>query len=288
MVDFYKMWQLLETSSQDWWTGMSNVAKSSPSSTSIYDQLTLRDRESVLDQQYQQFQQHEQKYKQFVDQMKNDLKGKGYNITDDGTWVHVEMKYEQKYGANWSGQAPVEAFKTYRTFVQSPQNLVVNYLKALQSFADVLQNLQDGDQNYKDRMQFKFPSKLRTLFYHPDSLVVHWRNRYNRNRINNAIDQHFSQAGVQFSSRGSRAEAGYDFRDSGDTKGGSHSEIISILLQKTLEANPQYKQLNDDQFKQWYSGWLNYFNKLSPELAWQYINMNPNDYKQAISKLAQS
>ena len=44
---------ILET--DDWWEGMLNIVKAAyPSDTSIYDQLTLRDRRSVLQQQYSQ------------------------------------------------------------------------------------------------------------------------------------------------------------------------------------------------------------------------------------------
>ena len=262
---------ILET--DDWWEGMLNIVKAAyPSDTSIYDQLTLRDRRSVLQQQYSQsgLKDKEAEYKQVVSNLASELTKKGF-IVSKRSWVHVEVPYLKSFATNYD-QASVQAFKAYRTFVPSQSNRVTTFLASLSGFADKLKELQESDPKNPDQIQFKFPGDLSMMFEHADTLVVHWRNKYNRQKINSLIDQYFGQVGLKFSDRGHRAQDGYDMKLAGKYTGGSHTQLISQALDKLLEATPQYRKLSDPQLKQWLQQWIGYFSKLSPQDMQAYLN----------------
>ena len=258
--------------SDDWWRGMVTQAKGGGGSEQFYDKLTSRDSTDVLDQQYKQLglNKKETEYKQLVAQIASRLQSQGFETTDNG-WLHVEMPIKQKWGSNYSDRnVPVDASKIYRTFTPGEGGKITNYLKALEGFAGPLKEIQ-SDPNYQDQIQYKFPSSLRMLYQHPDSLVVHFRNTYNRKRIDQLVDQYFSQAGVKWSDRGIRATAGYDFAGPDEKGGGSHSQLISRAIEKFIKANPQIQKAADPEVKQSLEQWIAYFNKLPPNKLWQYL-----------------
>lgn len=274
----FKEFLELKENTVDWWSGMTGIAQQSPNQSAFYDMMTLRDRRNVLDQQYQQnnLQSREQEYEKLVTNLAAKLKSRGYEVKVEG-WIHIQMPTNTSWGANWGqglgvgAHANVQAFKTYRTFIPSAQNRITNYLQALEGFADILKQVQESDPRYPDRMQFKFPRELKMLFKHPDSLVVHWRNKYNRKRVEQAIDQYFPTKGVTFSDRGARATAGFDVDSTGDIEGGSHSQLISRALEKFIADHPQIKQANQQQAQMALQQWLAYFNKLNPDQLLQYL-----------------
>lgn len=262
--------------SDDWWKGMTNTVKGvSPNtpidSSGIYDMLTLRDRRSTLDKQYQQYNlaSKEQDYQAVVNSLLTTLSQQGFQVSKS-SWIHVHIPFQKNYSSNYD-QAPVEAFKVYRTFVPEPDNRVSKFIGSLSGFAQELKQIQDVDPNYPDRIQFKFPARLQDFFYHPDSLVVHWRNKFNRDRINQAIDNYFSKAGVRFSPRAVRATQGYDMKAQGTFMGGSHSELISQALEKLINQNPQARQLPEAKLQPWLQQWIAHFNSLSPQAMHQYL-----------------
>lgn len=258
--------------SDNWWNGMVMQAKGGGDADAFYDKLTMRDSPDVLDQQYKQhgLGQKEGEYEQLVAQIASKLKSQGFEITDNG-WLHVEMPVTQRWGSNYSDKdVPVDASKIYRTFTPVEGGRITNYLKALEGFAGPLKQLQD-DPKYQDRIQYKFPSKLRMLYQHPDSLVVHFRNTGNRQRIDQLIDQYFAQAGIKWSDRGIRATAGYDFRGKDSEGGGSHSQLIARAVEKFIKSNPQIKTSPDPQVRQSLEQWIAYFNKLPPNQLWKYL-----------------
>jgi len=242
-------------------------------SDTIYDRLTVRDKRSKLDQEYQNsgLQSKEKEYQGIIQNLIKQLQSKfGTYATD--SWFYVNVDSNANYKSNYE-KAPVEALKTYRTFVPSKDNLITNFLYSLPGFALELQQKINSDPDYPDRVQFKVPSRLKTLYYHPDSLVVHWRNIHNRNKINQTIDDYFFAKGVKFASRGPRAVQGYDMAANykQGSSGASHSELISFALEKLIKENPQIYQHDEKFIKQWLMQWMNYFNKISPEKMHQYL-----------------
>lgn len=256
-----------------WWSAFGDMARTyDPNQPmDIYGHLTSRDTEQNLGTQWQKVKKHNMDYAYLIQDVGKKLSAKGYKVTNSG-WFHVEMPYDQKYTANYGGEANVDALKTYRTFVPSPENRISNFLNSLVGFADVLKNIQEADPNNPDRMQFKVPPTLKMLVSHPDSLVVHWRNVRNRQRVEQAIDQYFSQAGVQWSDRGGRATAGFDFTGSQEQGGGSHSQLIAAAMRKLFSSTPQRSQLDPQQAQDWARQWLAYFNKMNPAQLQQYIS----------------
>lgn len=261
--------------SDEWWNDIVKTVRGgayqkSPSQDEIYSALTRRDSRNKLNQQYQDLnlKEKEEKYDAMLQNLEQRLKSKGFNVTNDWYWFHIEIPFQQKYAANYN-KVPVDAYKTYRTFVPAYDNKVTTFLVSLPGFAQSLKQLQDADPNYPDRIQFKLPKNLQVLYDHPDSLVVHFRNRYNRDRINKLIDEYFTSKGVKFAQRQWRATQGYDML------GDSHSGLISLALQKLIKKHEsQLRQISEPQVKEWLEKWINYFNNLSPDDMHDYLNAN--------------
>lgn len=274
---------------EDWWQNFLKTIKGPNinwplSSHDIYDALTTRGQRSNLDNEYSKLNltAREKDYTEVVNNLIDKLKSKNFITSNkstewDGTgnnisdWVHVKIPTEVNWGTNYQ-EAPIHAFKTYRTFVPNQNNRISNFLNSLVGFAEVLKDLQNADPNYPDRIQFKFLRNLRDFFNHTDSLVVHWRNRYNRERINQAIDNYFKSQNVQFADRGARATQGYDMINQGAFKGGSHSQLIGYALHKLISKYPQVRQASDENLKEWLGKWIDHFNKLSPVDLFNYLN----------------
>lgn len=251
-----------------WWQNMSNVATSSPDPGTFYDVLT--DRGPDRGSQYMQFglKKREPEYVGLINKLASDLSGKGYKISQE-SWLHVQMPYQQQYAANYDG---VEAFKAYRTFEPDGEMRISKFLATLSGFADKLKELQDSDPQYPDRMQFKIPATLKMFFYHPDSLVVHWRNKFNRQKVNSLIDQYFTSAGIKFAPREARATDGFDMNKKDSFAGGSHSQLVAQAMAKLMSQNPQFKQMPQPKKQDWLKQWITYFNGLNPQQMYQYIS----------------
>lgn len=105
----------------------------------------------------------------------------------------------------------------------------------------------------------------------PDSLVVHWRNKFNRQKVNSLIDQYFTSAGIKFAPREARATDGFDMNKKDKFEGGSHSQLVAQAMAKLMSQNPQFKQMPQPKKQDWLKQWITYFNGLNPQQMYQYI-----------------
>jgi len=250
--------------SEDWWADMIGAVrpteyKKQVSADEIYSILTKRDGRKNLYSTYEKnLKGKESRYTDMVNNIESKLKSKGYIVSLDGYWVHIQMPYKVRWQAANYENVPMNAYKEYRSFVQSPDNLVMNFLSALEGFAEVLKNLQDSDPNYPDRMQYKFPEDLETLNEHVDSLVVHFRNPHNRPKVSKTIDDYFSSKGVKFGNRLLRGNRGYDM----DRK--SHTELISQALARMFAKISNLDKWSDKEIKKFIEIWMSKLNSYSP------------------------
>lgn len=249
---------------------MANMANQTPNSSGFYHVLTNHGPDRAKQYGQLRLQDKEQVFLNLLKKLSSDLSSKGFYVSKSG-WLHVQMPFKVNYGANYEG---VDAFKSYRTFEPTANQRISQFIDALPGLADKLLELQNSDPNYPDRMQFKIPGNLNMFFNHHDSLVVHFRNKHNRQKVNSLINQYFSSVGINFENRDFRSSNGYDMNAKGDFQGGSHSELISQALEKLISKTPNYKLISPDKQQQWINQWMSYFNKLSPQAMYKYLTEN--------------
>ena len=104
------------------------------------------------------------------------------------------------------------------------------------------------------------------FFSHADSLVVHWRNKYNRQRVESVVDTYFQNNGIVFANREVRSTQGFDTQDS------SHTELISKAIEKLLAKEPNVKNASESQLKPWLQKWIKHFNNMNPKQLLDFIS----------------
>lgn len=130
-------------------------------------------------------------------------------------------------------------FKEYFTFVptstkyETVWNEIIKFVELLPSIHEALYDLNELENDY---IQFKVPSGLYLFITHPDSLVIHYRNKEIGPAIRKVVETVYANAGVQLT-RELRSGSGFDFyleTPDGERLGQSHSELIARVIAKHL------------------------------------------------------
>lgn len=217
-------------------------------------------------------------YEAALDKIAKNEKNAGHGANPSSSWFALEdiNKYAiqpKTFKINDAENVSVN-FKEYFSIIPraSDQGGVVKeiqeFLNSLPAVAEELRNI-SHDKN--DQIALKVPASLTTLIYHPDSMVVHYRNKNIGPEIREKVVKILEEKGIAVT-RKDRVESGFDFKSSkgeGAVLNGSHSELISrVISQEMASSIKKNKKLNiksPAEFIQKLDGEIDAKGKLTPE-----------------------
>lgn len=215
----------------------------------IYNFLTRRIAPDEARNLISQFNKKEQDdYEQAITVLRTNYEPSGYEVKEGIAWVGVSKKnkfamQEKIIQANAAENITVR-FKEYFSFVprsQTHEGVVEEINQFVGSLGDLAEKLYQLGLENNDEINIKIPRDLAILLYHPDSLVVHYRNEKIGLEIRKIVQDTLEARGVLVG-RTDRTESGFDFESNhgkASRLSGSHSELISRIVsnQITQELN---------------------------------------------------
>jgi len=162
--------------------------------------------------------------------------------TEEGSgWIHFKIQTEryrrQRVGPKDEGIVQFKEYFSIHTDVATLRDTLNHLFKNLASVMTQLYNI--ATQN-NDQIQLKIPDTLWSFLEHPDTIVVHYRNKNSGPQIRSIVEKAFPK---QFG-RGIRTKSGFDIKhpDPGKPEASinnSHSELISWAISGTIIAEKE-------------------------------------------------
>jgi hypothetical protein len=178
-------------------------------------------------------------------------------IHESGHWYAVHYPGSPMRRPQIPANNPIfkVTYKEYFTFHVSSTTFeraweqVVRFLRALPVLH---KELYAYNQRYPG-ISIKIPNSIWTLLTHPDSIVIHYRQKSLHGAIRDAVLHTYHELGVSLVDRGIKADSGFDLEKIGDPNfEKSHSQLISdIIAKQILKHEKSFRVMPLIKFAKW-------------------------------------
>lgn len=216
------------------------------------------------------------KFAQSLQGLKSGATTKEFKVSDKGAWFGIYEKNPNarkrlRFENGAKGVAVEVDFKEYFTVPVSsidPEKALQameHFHGALLGIANDLEVLSTAEQ---DSIEIKTPGNLQYFIKHPDSLVIHFRNKELAQKIRDIVVTRLSATGL-YPTRDGRSQSGFDFDSNKEEYKGSHSSLLSKLgadhLMKAVTKNPQLRTSTPDALSHFLTQKLAELSTLDPQ-----------------------
>ena len=206
----------------------------------IYDRImTLRDSEEKLESIYYAYYESKKKdyFKEIISlKFKIPVKRYGnlgwvsFGFKDAGNGGYIRAR-DTVFGII---KVTHKEYFTFEPKLKSSEEVYNEIVKFIRTLPLILETLHPLNVESNDYIHIKILASLSSLIKHPDSLVVHYRDKRLGKEIRKRVETIFEQHGLKVFKRKIRAESGFDFENSmlKDKYGHirSHSQLMSDVI----------------------------------------------------------